>query len=367
MVGYALVFLVLLAISLAFFLVYRRFLSKPAQPVSSLYIESLKDLLNGEQLQAFTKLRQVVIEDTANIDAYLRLGQILRENNKPDRALQIHKDLTLRTHLSNDDKEAILRQLAEDYLALKDFDTAEAALKELTGLVSKNRWAYEKLLEIQEGAHRWDEAYETAASILKIEANKSRKKLAVYKYRLGDELYQKREYHKARLLFKEAIGLDPTYVYAYLAIGDTYCDEERYEDAVNFWKKLITAVPGHGHQVIGRLKKTLFDLGRYGELSDICRNILNYDSHNLEARLTLAEFSEKKGDIDTACEILEGIVDDQPDHFKSVLELIHVYLERDDRRKLENLLRTLSLREENLTVADLSNKKDLRDRKQPAN
>ncbi|RKX28465.1 MAG: hypothetical protein DRP47_04305, partial [Candidatus Zixiibacteriota bacterium] len=238
MVEYVLVFLVLFAISLAFFLVYRRFLGKSTQHVSSLYVEALKDLLDDEQIQAFTKLRQVVADDTANIDAYLRLGKILRENGKPDRALQVHKDLTLRGHLSNDDKKAILRQLAEDYFALSDYDTAEAALKEMTSLAPKDRWAHEKLLRIQETTHRWEEAYKTAADILKIEASKSKKKLAIYKYRLGDELYKKREYHKARLLFKEAIGFDPVYVPAYLAIGDTYGDEERYEDAVNFWKKL---------------------------------------------------------------------------------------------------------------------------------
>lgn len=366
MVEYAVVFLVLLAISLAFYLVYKRVLGKPAKSVSALYVEALKDLLNGEQVQAFTKLRQVVAEDTTNIDAYLRLGQILRENGKADRALQVHKDLTLRTRLSQGDKESILRQLAEDYSALRDFDTAEAALKELVALAPKDRWVHEELLKILERAKKWDNAHDTAADLLKLEGEKSKKKLAGYKYQLGHDLYQKLDYHKARVLFKEAIGLDPTYVPAYLEVGDSYCDEERYEDAVKFWKKLIAAVPDQGHRVIERLKKTLFDLGRYGELSDICDSILKHDSRNLEARLTLAEFSEKKGDVDTARSMLEQIVDDHPGHLKSVVELIRLYLDRNDRRRLDELFRTISRREESGLQSDTDHNKSSAVNRQPA-
>jgi len=352
MANYILTFLILLVVAIAFFLIYKQFIRKPKQPVSQLYVEALIDLLNNEQIKAFTKLRLVVAEDSHNIDAYLRLGKILRENNKPDRALQVHKDLTLRTNLSTEDKAGVLHHLAEDYIALKDFDTAEAALKELIRLKTHDRWAYEELLKIQETSNKWEEAYETAAQILKIESNKSKKPLAVYKYRRGEEYYKKKDYHKARVLFKEALGLDPLYVPSFLSVGDSYCEEKRFEDAINFWKKLISTVPDQGHLVINRLKKTLFELGRYGELSQICQSILNHDPENLDARLTLAEFSEKKGDLDTAHEILEKIIDDHPDNLSSILELIRIYLEKDDRKKLNTLVRNLTRRHDKVPPAD---------------
>ncbi len=348
MAEYVIVFIVLLAVSLGFFLVYRRYFGKPQSAESSLYVQALLDLLAGDKVGAFAKLRQVVAENSDNIDAYLRLGQVLREYGKPDRALQVHKDLTLRMNLSDEQKVAILRQLAEDYFALNDMDMAEAAAREMIAISPNDRLAHKKLLEIQEKTGKLDLAYDTAAQLLKIEGNKSKKPLAVYKYRQGDDLYRKREYHKARILFKEAIGLDPTYVPAYLAIGDSYCDEDRQEDAVNFWKKLIDAVPTKGHLVIGRLKKTLFALGRYGELSDICERILEHDPGNLTARLTLAEFSEKKGDLDTARTILEQIVDDSPNNLKAIIELLRIYLDLGDRKKIDNLFRTLESRNEHL-------------------
>ena len=119
MVEYLTLFFVLLFASVAFYLAYDRYFRKEAKSDSALYVEALRDLLDGRPESAFGKLRQVVISDADNIDAYMRLGQILREHKKPDRALQVHKDLTLRQDLGAEQKVAILRHLALDYAGLE--------------------------------------------------------------------------------------------------------------------------------------------------------------------------------------------------------------------------------------------------------
>lgn len=351
---YLLTFLILLLGAAIFYVIYDRYLNRPVKSESELYVDALRDLLDGRQESAFTKLRQVVTEDSSNIDAYLRLGKILRDNKKPDRALQVHKDLTLRTSLSQAEKAEILHQLYQDYLALNDLDTAAAALKELITIKPRDRWAYINLLELQKKAEAWDEAYDTAVMLLKIEGSKSKKPLAAFKYHMGEALHKKREYHKARILFKEALGFDPGYVPAYLAIGDSYHDEKRYEDAVNFWNKLIAAVPDEGHRVIERLKKTLFDLGRYGEVIDICHNILNHSPKNLEARLCLAEFYEKKGDSDQAEQVLVEIIDENPQETRAIVELIRILLQKGENSKIRDLVRTIENKHQKLQFRNSS-------------
>ncbi|MDD3731445.1 MAG: tetratricopeptide repeat protein [candidate division Zixibacteria bacterium] len=346
MFDYVLILLVLIFGSISFYYFYDRFFMKTLKKDTSLYVEALKELLDGREEAAFSKLRQEVMENPNNIDAYLRLGQILRNNNKPERALQVHKDLTLRSDLARQEKIEILHQLASDYVALNEFKTAAEALEELISLDPQNHWAYTQLLKIQEKTRRWDDAYETAVHILKLESNKSKKPLALYKFYKGEELFKKRDYHKARILLKEAIGLDPTFVPAYLVVGDSYYEEKRVEDAVNFWNKLVSIVPDQAHQVIERLKKALFELGRFGNIIEICSNILDNSPKNIEARRTLAEFYEKKGDPDQACEYLEQIIEDFPDDYPTIIELTRIYLDKGDRKKIDELFRTLERRRE---------------------
>ncbi|MFQ5498118.1 MAG: tetratricopeptide repeat protein [Candidatus Zixiibacteriota bacterium] len=345
MIEYIVIFLILLGVSIAFYLLWERF-TRGVVPKrdSAQYVQALRELLDDNMERAFGLLRQVVAEDSSNVDAYLRLGRILRDKGRPDRALQVHKDLTLRGGLQAEQKASILGELAEDYIALDESETAISALRELISLRGDDRRAFDRLLHMQKQTRQWGDAFQTASTLLKMESEKTQKSLAVYKYQLGQELLRKREYHKARVAFKEALGLDPGFVPAYLSTGDSYCEEERFEDAVSFWLKLVEAVPDQGHRVIERLKKTLFDLGRFGDLLDICRNILDHSPQNIEVRLTLAELHEKKGDLDSAQEVLVQTVDDHPDNLRAVMELIRIYLERDDKRKVFDLFRRLERR-----------------------
>ncbi|MDF1545289.1 MAG: tetratricopeptide repeat protein [bacterium] len=351
MVEYILGFLTLFVVVMSVFLIYDRYLRTEKKKDSQLYVEALRDLLDGRQESAFGKLRQVVAEDSTNLDAYLRLGKILRDNKQPQRALQVHKDLTIRGGLSPASKYEILRQLYYDYYALKDFDMAEAALKEAATLKIGGNWVYSNLLKLQQETQKWEEAYESAVALLKLDSNKSKKPLAGFKYQMGMKLFRQREYHKARVLFKEALGLDPTLVEAYLAIGDSYANENRREDAVNFWNKLIETVPGEGHQAIERLQKSLFDLGRFGDIAEICEQILVHFPDNRAARLTLAHFHEKKGEIDTAINIMTQLVDQFSDDAVLVLELMRMHLETGDINRLSESVRLLLKRNENIVAA----------------
>lgn len=345
LVEYFVILLILLAAAGGFYWLYDRYIRRPRQSESERYVEALRDLLDGRPETAFAKLRQVVAEDSSNIDAYLRLSRILREHRKPDRALQIDKDLTLRGGLDSRQRAAILKQLCLDYLALEEFDTAQAALKEMISYDGGNRWAWQTLLRIQKHLKQWEEAYDTAAQILKIEGNKSKKPLAVFRYQMGLEQEAKGERRKARVLFKEALGLDPKFVPAYLATGDSYLAEGRKEDAVNFWNKLIDAVPTEGHQVIDRLEKVLFDLGRFGDIAGICQSILRHSPKDRKALLTLADFHKKKGELDLAEQRLSAILDDQPHDIAAILGLLDVYLEQKDLGKIEQAVRRLEDRQ----------------------
>ena len=63
-------------------------------------------------------MRDVVKQDTSHIDAYLQIGNILREEGNVEGAIKIHRSLTMRPNLSKDIQRQIHKSLAIDYFKL---------------------------------------------------------------------------------------------------------------------------------------------------------------------------------------------------------------------------------------------------------
>lgn len=303
------------------------------------YIEGLRALLEGKDKLAFGKFREVVTEDSSNIDAYIRIGNILRKYEKFENALQVHKDLTLRHGLENSQKVTVLDSVADDYMKLNDFQAAKNALVEAIRLDGNDWRLTKKLIKVLLKLEDWDGAFEIRQKLAKLSPEeKSAGELATYKFFQGRKLFEKKKYHDARLIFKEAININAGCVPAYIWIGDSYVAENRLEDAVTIWNDMLKAAPDDSYLVLERLEKALFELGKFGVISDICRDVLSVSTDNIYARLTLAEYHNKKGEYSLAIEHLRVASDNHPDSFRPVLELTRLYQATDEKKKLKELL-----------------------------
>jgi lipopolysaccharide assembly protein B len=338
------VFLLAVIALIIMFMYYDRYKKDRKGKDPKAYIEGLRALLDGHDEKAFGCFRDVVAEDSNNIDAYLRIGGILRKYGKPDKALQVHRDLTLRHGISIADKKSILLAIAGDYKDLEDYKSATKALNELLALDSNDRKAYEQLLDILVKTEQWDDAFATKEKLIKLGRQHSKRDLAIYKYYQGQALFEKKSFHKARLLLKEAIGMDEACTPAYVTLGDSYIMENRLEDAVAAWRNMVRVVPDESYRVMGRLKKALFDLGRFGDISAVCDEILDVSPSNLYARLALADYHMKKGENSTAAEYLRKAVDNHPDSSLPLLELARLYLATGDQEKLSDLMEIIKKR-----------------------
>ena len=69
--------------------------------VKDLYAEGLDLLITGRRKSAYKNFKDIIQEDSDNIKAYLRLGQVLREGGNPPQALKIHRGLLHRRDLTH--------------------------------------------------------------------------------------------------------------------------------------------------------------------------------------------------------------------------------------------------------------------------
>jgi lipopolysaccharide biosynthesis regulator YciM len=304
------------------------------------YIDALKALLAGRQQVAFQRFKEVAKTDPDNVDAFLKLGDLFRDNKRYDKALQIHKELTLRPSLTQEQKSDISKSLAEDYSVSGNHDKAILVLEELYKTSDKDERIALKLLSEYEETQRWEEAFELRKKLSGSRGDINRKILALYKVLWGKARADRGELHKARVAYKEALNYDETCVPAYVYLGEAYYQDERLKEAVEYWKKLLEAVPDAGYLVYDRMEKALFELGEYSDIPDVYENVLSTNPSNTLALFSLARIDEKKGMIPSAVERYKQILDLDPSFFSAKLSLARLYLqERRNEEAMEILER----------------------------
>lgn len=320
---------------------FRRGQEETFAPDPGTYIEGLKAILRDQDEQAFTMLKETVLNDTNNIHAYIHLGNIFRRRKKYDQALKVHRDLTHRGNLSETDKQEILMALYKDYHALGDEQTAINALNELLQLMPNNVNALKILLKWQEKNCEWKEAAATRKRIDKLDKVDSSALMALYKVFEGDELNKKGDTHRARLFYKEALHIDKNCLAAFVAIGESYYGEQRIDDALEYWTKIIALNPRESQVVFERLKKGFFEVGHYGEYADTLAKLLQAFPEHLTARLELAHFLEKKGETNTARENFVAAKDHHPDSLIAKLGLYRLNNATDRKEAAENTFKQI--------------------------
>ncbi len=289
------------------------------------YIEALRALIAGEENLAFTKLREVVLEDTDNVDAYLKLGDLFRKRNRADKALEVHRQLSLRPNLDGPTKFEVQRSLALDYLSLGRKDQGMDLLEELLKEDKESSELAERLLQEYEKSQDWEKAFEIKKQISKIKGEKEDAVLAIYKVWEGNQKAEAGEYHQARLAYKEALHYDETCVPAYIFLGDAYYHDRRLEEAVECWKKLIQVKPEAGYLVFERLEKTMFEIGKYQEMAEIYQGILKENPKDIKTLYALANIYEKKGNIRAAIETLTDLLEIDSDYYPAMKNLMKLY------------------------------------------
>jgi len=301
------------------------------------YINGLRAMIAADDDNAFVKLKQAVAEDTDNIDAYLKLGDLFRKRGQIERAIRIHQELILRKNIEPNMASQVRQSLARDYLKSEKFESALELLERLAKDPSMRAWAQEKMIEVFEKMRQWEKAFTLAKSIWKTKDQQS--KLAIYKYMIGNDLYNEGEFHKARHAYKDALHYQENLAAPYIMIADSYLAENRKEDAVEYYKKLASYAPASVHEVAYKLEQTLFELGQYSEVESIYNSVLQQNPEDTNILKALAGIAEKKGDIQTALDALTQAVGTQNTDFIAAARLVELYLRSNRKEKAIDILR----------------------------
>jgi len=277
------------------------------------YTTALNYLIIGEQNKALEKLRESVRLNTNNIDAYIKIGDLLREKGNADRAIKIHRGLTVRRDLTSGQKVEILKSLIKDYQAIEKYDRAILVCKKLLELTHNEVWNQEILLQLYELSGDWDKAFDVRKKIQKIKGEKDSQLLALYKVESGLKCIENGRERDGRIKFREGIKLDKRCPPAYLYLSDSYIRENRYDDALTELKKFSSHAPQMAYLGFTRIKDILYHEGIFGEVENIFESLLLNSPDNEAIRFSLADIYERKGELEKAIDLCNEELERNPE------------------------------------------------------
>ena len=79
----------IIVVSGVIFFLYLKVNPSKSSNIKELYSEGLDMLVSGKRFSAYNNFKEIIEKDSNNVMAYLRLGQILRENGNNIKAIKI--------------------------------------------------------------------------------------------------------------------------------------------------------------------------------------------------------------------------------------------------------------------------------------
>jgi len=288
-------------------------------------LEALEYTIDGNDRLAIQKYKDAIRENSENIDAYIRLGDLLRKRGLYQNAVRIHKDLTLRGSLTSGQRVRILQSLMLDYELAGDTRNAVTIAREILKTEKKPDISIvQKLVTLYEKQQYWNKAIEIVNDNLKHLPPEYQKRIALYYVFQGLAMQENGEGKEARIRFKEALKRDSDCVAAYYYLGKSYQAEGRLEEAIDYWKKLCFTIPEKGYIVFPELEKAWFEMGRFADAENLYHEMMVSGKNGLNPGLALAEIYNKKGDYDSALDILARLESDFPSTAEVIRQKIFI-------------------------------------------
>ena len=296
------------------------------------YTLGLSALVGGDRREALRRLKEAVQGDSTNLDAYIRLGDLLRESGDVQKALAIHRDLMVRAELADMDRARILESLTRDYFATGRYEEAGQSAERLLRINRHNRFAYRAVQQVAEALKDWSRAIRIVEERTKLEGEGGKPLLARYHGFVGEQEFAAGNVREARRQMEEALKLDSRCLLAYVSLGDMDQAEGHTERAVERWRALANIAPDHAPLVFDRLERAYFELGKFEEVVAFYRELLAKapKESSAPALLALAEIYRRKGELDQAESFIQEALEVAPDHPRAYRHLAKIALDRHD-------------------------------------
>jgi lipopolysaccharide biosynthesis regulator YciM len=287
------------------------------------YILGLNFLVSNQIDLAIEELARAASLDADALEVHMILGNLYREKGQVGKAITVHQGLLQRPNLSKLEHAYVLLCIGLDYKRGGFVDRALEAFNEVLRLDPSNSYALVNLQKLHEEQHQWTDAYDTRQRLAKLadSGTKNESILAFLENEIGLEAVRRKEYAEAIRRFEAAIDLDARAVPAYLNLGDVRVAQNKDQEAVEIWERVISVAPDRAYLAFDRLDAVGLRTGSPERFTKLCQRLIEGNPQDWRARLALSRHLAAGGHAQDALELLFAALVQNP-HALSIHQAI---------------------------------------------
>jgi len=250
----------------------------------SAYFKGLNYLIKNQYEKAADSFSQVVKINNESLEVHFVLGSLYRRTGQLDKAINLHIDLLETRELNQQQQESVKAELALDYFKAGLYDRSEELLLGLKK-ESYHQFSLNTLLDIYSKEREWNKAITIATKLEKISGVSFRENISHFYCEIAVVHMLEKNINEANESLKKALNEYKNCVRANILLGDICENEERFEEAISYWKKVEYQQPEYLGLVASKILNTYQRINLLNEGLTILSGY--YDLYKLKTLLSI--------------------------------------------------------------------------------
>ena len=279
--------------------------NKPSDPEA--FNEALRALVEGKNDKAYLLLREIIAKDSSNVDAFLLLGDIVREKDV-EQAIKIHQSVILRPKISKKHKTEAHIALSKDLLKNRNFVRAEIELKNVLHTEKNNKWALEKLKDISTENKNWKDALHYEKLLMKTDSEHKKNDESMLNFYIAMDYKSKDNIKNYKYYLEKSVACEKIYPDSLIELADY--NSENIDLSITYLKMYAKNKPIDRIYAYNKIENLLFDNKRFNDVEFLYQDSLN-DGFDGYALNRLVDILLEKGEIEESKDLVDKFMKSQ--------------------------------------------------------
>lgn len=279
--------------------------------------QALLAVLDHDLGRAEALLSRAVRLDSEDVDAYLALARVYRQQGEVGRAIHIHQNLLLRQELDARRRHEALLELAADFRAGGFLRRAIASYEEALSRDARDRTALACLARLYREIREHASAIDAERRLARLDKRDVGPVEAELWVDVAEAARAEGRTSDARRALKRALRRDGRCVRAWIVLGDLEVERGRARAALAAWRRVPVLDRRRACEVYPRLESAFAAAGRGREYEALLRRLMEDEPDDPAARLALARALAARGAPDEAVAEVRRLLERQPESLEA--------------------------------------------------